>query len=150
VDADPAELIAGRAALAGFTRGGRVSAGGASFLLRAADGWCAVTLSRPDDVASVPAIAGVLGMDGTALDGIVTRTEARAALTAVARGTPAEDFAAAVQLVGVPAAALPAAAPAPSPAGKAAPAGAAGWPPWRAARIAAPLAGAGLVGAVGR
>src|SRR5882757_2883030 len=102
VRADPAELITGRAALAGLTRGGRVSAGGSSFLLRSADGWCAVTLSRPDDVAAVPAIAGVLGMDGTALDGIVTRTEARAALTAVARGTPAEDFAAAVQLVGVP------------------------------------------------
>jgi hypothetical protein len=148
VDADPAELITGRAALAGFTRGGRVSAGRAGFLLRAADGWCAVTLSRPDDLASVPAIAGVLGMDGTALDEIVTRTEARTALTAVARGTPAEDFAAAAQLVGVPAAALPAAAPAPSPAGKAAPAGVAGWPPWRAARTAAPLAGAGLVGAV--
>src|ERR1700722_13339454 len=35
VDADPAELIAGRAGFAGLTRGGRVSAGGASFLLRA-------------------------------------------------------------------------------------------------------------------
>src|SRR5271170_3031625 len=64
VRAAPAELIAGRAALAGFTRGGRVSAGGSSFLLRAADGWCAVTLSRPDDVAAVPAIAGLLGVDG--------------------------------------------------------------------------------------
>src|SRR5919204_1395461 len=55
VRADPAELIAGRAALAGFTRQGRVSAGGASRLLRAADGWCAVTLSREADVAAVPA-----------------------------------------------------------------------------------------------
>jgi hypothetical protein len=44
--ADPAELVSGRAALAGFTRGGTVSAGRGSFLLRAADGWCAVTLSR--------------------------------------------------------------------------------------------------------
>jgi hypothetical protein len=58
VRADPAELITGRAALAGLTRGGRVSAGGSSFLLRSADGWCAVTLSRPDDVAAVPAIGG--------------------------------------------------------------------------------------------
>src|SRR5580698_5083729 len=54
VQADPAELVAGRAALAGLRRGGRVSAGRASFLLRAADGWCAVTLSRPDDLAMVP------------------------------------------------------------------------------------------------
>ncbi len=69
MDADPAELIAGRAGFAGLTRGGRVSAGGASFLLRAADGWCAVTLSRPDDVAAVPAVAGVLGRDTAALSG---------------------------------------------------------------------------------
>src|ERR1700722_10672207 len=115
VRADPAELITGRAALAGLTRGGRVSAGGSSFLLRSADGWCAVTLSRPDDVAAVPAIAGLLGasldgasLGGASLDGIATLAAARAALTAVARGTPAEDLAAAAQLVGVPAAALPA------------------------------------------
>jgi crotonobetainyl-CoA:carnitine CoA-transferase CaiB-like acyl-CoA transferase len=146
VRADPAELIAGRAALAGFTRGGQVSAGGTSFLLRSADGWCAVTLSRPDDVAAVPAIAGILGLPGTSPDGIATRTQARAALTAAALGTSAEDFAAAAQLAGVPAAALPASAP--PAAGRAEPAGAAGWPPWRSARIAAPLAGARLAGAV--
>jgi hypothetical protein len=40
----------------GLTRGGRVSAGGATRLLAAADGWCAITLSRPDDVAAVPAL----------------------------------------------------------------------------------------------
>ena len=70
VRTNPAELITGRAALAGLTRGGRVSAGGSSFLLRSADGWCAVTLSRPDDVAAVPAIAGSLGasLDGASLE----------------------------------------------------------------------------------
>src|SRR3984957_12333088 len=62
VRADPAELIAGRAAFAGLTRAGQVSAGGSSYLLRAADGWCAVTLSRPDDVAAGPAIVGALGL----------------------------------------------------------------------------------------
>jgi hypothetical protein len=143
VDADPAELIAGRAAFGGFTRGGRVSAGGASFLLRAADGWCAVTLSRPDDVAAVPAIVGVLGLDGAVPDAIVTRADARAALSEVALGTRADDLAAAAQLAGVPAAALPS-APVPSPAGAGPSTEAAGWPPWRAARIAAPLPGAGL------
>lgn len=145
VRADPAELITGRAALAGFTRGGRVSAGGSSFLLRAADGWCAVTLSRPDDVAAVPAIAGVLGANGACGNGMATLAQARSALTATARGVPAADFAAAAQLLGVPAAALPASARPPGVAG-ASPAGAAGWPPWQTTRIAVPLAGARLAG----
>jgi len=161
VRADPAELITGRAALAGLTRGGRVSAGGSSFLLRSADGWCAVTLSRPDDVAAVPAIAGSLGasldaasldaasLDGASLDGTASLAAARAALTAVARGTPAEDLAAAAQLVGVPAAALPASVPPPAPApAESAPGERPSWPPWQAERIAAPLAGARLAGAV--
>src|SRR5690606_18738993 len=56
VVADAAELLAGRAALLGWTRGGRESAGGASRLLRAADGWFAITLSRPDDLDAVPAL----------------------------------------------------------------------------------------------
>ena len=124
VRADPAELITGRAALAGLTRGGRVSAGGSSFLLPSADGWCAVTLSLPDDWAAAPAIAGALGLNRASLDGasldaagldgtgpeeIVTRARARAVLAAAALSGPAEDFAAAAQLAGVPAAALPAA-----------------------------------------
>jgi hypothetical protein len=53
---DAATLLTGRAALLGLTRGGRVSAGGATRLLAARDGWCAITLSRPDDVAAVPAL----------------------------------------------------------------------------------------------
>ncbi|OBB66473.1 CoA transferase [Mycobacterium sp. 852014-50255_SCH5639931] len=56
IPVDAAGLLAGRAALLGLTRGGRVSAGGATRLLGAADGWCAITLSRPDDVAAVPAL----------------------------------------------------------------------------------------------
>jgi crotonobetainyl-CoA:carnitine CoA-transferase CaiB-like acyl-CoA transferase len=181
VRADPAELIAGRAALAGLTRGGQVSAGGSSFLLRATDGWCAITVSRPDDIAAVPAMAGVLGLDSAELDGaeldsadlaslamneVETRAQARSVLTALALGTTAADFAAAAQLVGVPAAALPARArpptadmadTAPSAGGarategaadSVAAAAAAGWPPWRTKRIAASVAGATLNGAV--
>ena len=53
---DAAALLTGRAALLGLTRGGRVSAGRATRLLAARDGWCAFTLSRPDDVAAVPAL----------------------------------------------------------------------------------------------
>src|SRR5258708_4559003 len=71
----------------------------------------------------------------------------RAALRAVARGTPAEDLAAAAQLVGVPAAALPASGPPSAPA-EPAPGESPSWPPWRTERIAAPLAGARLAGAV--
>ncbi|MGH3250748.1 MAG: hypothetical protein ACRDOI_31705, partial [Trebonia sp.] len=81
---DPAELLTGRAGLAGFHRGGPVSAGGASRLLWAADGWCAVTLSRPEDAASVPAILGVLGIDGLAPATAAARTW-RALETAAAR-----------------------------------------------------------------
>ena len=61
VRADPGELVAGRAALAGFRRRGRVSAGGSARLLRTADGWCAINLSRADDAGAVPAIVGLLG-----------------------------------------------------------------------------------------
>src|SRR5215472_15638724 len=53
VSADPAVLLTARAALAGFTRRGRVSAGGSSRLLRSADGWCAVTLRRTSDLSAV-------------------------------------------------------------------------------------------------
>lgn len=53
---DAATLLAGRAGLLGLSRGGRISAGGATRLLATADGWCAITLARPDDVAAVPAL----------------------------------------------------------------------------------------------
>ena len=53
---DAAGLLAGRAGLLGLTRGGRVSAGGATRLLAGVDGWFAITLSRPDDAAAVPAL----------------------------------------------------------------------------------------------
>jgi hypothetical protein len=48
--------LAGRAAILGLTRRGRVSAGGATRLLATADGWCAVALPRADDVATLPAL----------------------------------------------------------------------------------------------
>jgi len=134
VVADPSELLTGRAALAGFTRHGRVSAGGASRLLRSADGWCAVTLSRPDDAAAVPAILGALGDPGADAAG-----SAWEALEGAARRHPAEALADAAQLLGVPAAALPRDPPKP---------GTAPWPPWRVSRIAAPSPVARLAGAV--
>ncbi|WAC91282.1 CoA transferase [Mycobacterium sp. Aquia_213] len=56
---DAATLLAGRAGLLGLSRGGRIAAGGGTRLLSARDGWCALTLSRPDDIAAVPALLEV-------------------------------------------------------------------------------------------
>lgn len=65
IDVDAAGLLSGRAALRGLTRAGRVSPGGATRLLAARDGWCALTLSRADDVTAVPAL---LQVDEVAVD----------------------------------------------------------------------------------
>jgi hypothetical protein len=56
VAADADEILTGRAALLGLAPAGRVSAGGATRLMAGRDGWCALTLSRPDDVDAVPAL----------------------------------------------------------------------------------------------
>lgn len=56
ITVDAASLLTGRAAMLGLTRGGRVSPGGATRLLAARDGDCALTLSRADDVDAVPAL----------------------------------------------------------------------------------------------
>lgn len=57
VGVDAGELVAGRATMLGLAPKGRVSAGGATHLMPSRDdGWCALTLSRPDDVEAVPAL----------------------------------------------------------------------------------------------
>ncbi|MGB2923662.1 MAG: CoA transferase [Mycobacterium sp.] len=57
VGVDAGELLGGRAALLGLRSRGQVSAGGATRLMSdGAGAWCALTLSRPDDVAAVPAL----------------------------------------------------------------------------------------------
>ena len=55
---DAEVVLAGRAGLLGHSPDGRVSAGGATRLLESRDGWCALTLSRPDDIDAVPALIG--------------------------------------------------------------------------------------------
>jgi hypothetical protein len=62
---DPLTLLTERAAWAGLERNGRTTCGGAGRLLRAADGWLAISLPRPDDVELVPAWLAGLGGDGT-------------------------------------------------------------------------------------
>lgn len=59
VSLDPLAVLVERAAIAGFTRAGRTSCGGATRLLRTGDGWIALSLARPDDVDLLPAWLGV-------------------------------------------------------------------------------------------
>ncbi len=56
VEVDAGEILAGRAALLGLSPHGRISAGGATRLMPSRDGWCALTLSRRDDIDTVPAL----------------------------------------------------------------------------------------------
>ncbi|HEU4362853.1 MAG TPA: CoA transferase [Mycobacterium sp.] len=95
VTADAAMLLTGRAALLGLTRGGRISAGAASRLLAAADGWWAITLSRSDDVEAVPAL--------TEAD---TSGEPWTVLAQWAARQPVADAVGRARLLDIPAAAL--------------------------------------------
>lgn len=99
--ADAATLLAGRAGLLGWTRAGRISVGGASRLLTAADGWWALTLSRPDDLDAIPAL---IESDCA---------EPWAAVTAWAADQPVTEVVARARLLDLPAAALGETAPAP-------------------------------------
>ncbi|QEM44342.1 CoA transferase [Mycolicibacterium grossiae] len=100
--ASASELLTGRAGLLGLTRRGRVSAGGATRLLRATDGWWALTLSRPDDVAAVPALVET----DHATD------DSWADVARWAAGTTVTDAVARARLLDLPCAALGEAAPA--------------------------------------
>jgi hypothetical protein len=57
VQFDGARLLSERAAFTGHQRRGTVSAGGACRLLPTADGWAAVSCTRPDDAALLGALA---------------------------------------------------------------------------------------------
>lgn len=56
VDVDAATVLAGRAALLGLSRRGRISAGGATRLLAGTDGWSAIALPRDEDLEALPAL----------------------------------------------------------------------------------------------
>jgi CoA-transferase family III len=94
IDAD--EVLTGRAALLGLHAGGRISAGGATRLLASADGWCAVTLSRDEDVDTVPAL---LELPAAPQDPWPPLTEAAAR-------QPAAEFVSRARLLGIPAAVM--------------------------------------------
>jgi crotonobetainyl-CoA:carnitine CoA-transferase CaiB-like acyl-CoA transferase len=95
IELSPQAVLADRAALNGWRRHGRVSANGTSRLMPAADGWLAVSLSRPADIASLPAVLR------RELPG-----DPWSELQARAASGSASDLAAAAQLVGIPAAVL--------------------------------------------
>ncbi|MGV0836772.1 CoA transferase [Mycolicibacterium thermoresistibile] len=96
VAVDAEELLTGRAALLGFTANGRISAGGATRLLSAADGWCALTLSRDDDIAAVPAL----------VESDADPDDPWPAVTAWVASRPAAEAIARARLLGLPAAVL--------------------------------------------
>ena len=102
-DLDAGQLLSARAALRGFRRAGRVSAGGASRLLRARDGWAAITLSRDADLELLPALL-CLGSDPLDPWSAVAERVAR---------LPAADFVDRARLLGLPAARLGEAEPSP-------------------------------------
>ena len=92
---DAAELVGGRAALLGLSPDGRVSAGGATRLLQSRDGWCALTLARPEDIAAVPALVAADRVD-----------EPWPAVQDWVAGNDAADVAERARLLGLPVAAL--------------------------------------------
>ncbi|MEV6483806.1 CoA transferase [Streptomyces sp. NPDC051576] len=89
VPVDLPDALFRRARLAGLERPGRTSANGSCHLLPTADGWAAVNLARPDDLAAVPALLALLGApdEPEGLDGL--RTAARR-ITAAAMAEAAQ------------------------------------------------------------
>jgi CoA-transferase family III len=63
VEMDVLALLGERAAINGLARQGRRSCGGATELWRAADGWLAVALPRPEDLELLPPWLGVQDRD---------------------------------------------------------------------------------------
>ncbi|MGW0037999.1 CoA transferase [Gordonia sp. NPDC003376] len=102
---DAAEFLSGRAALTGFRRGGRISAGGATRLIAARDTWCALSLPRPDDVDLVPAL----------LQCPLESTDVWPHVEAVVAESDAAEFVARARLLGLAAAVLGEVSPAPTP-----------------------------------
>jgi hypothetical protein len=86
VEVDAATMLAGRAAILGLTRRGRVSAGGAARLLATADGWCAIALPRADDIATLPALLEADNVPGDPWMALSGWAATRSTEAVVARG----------------------------------------------------------------
>jgi hypothetical protein len=97
LDLPGTSLLGERAALAGLSRRAPRSVGGAFRALRAADGWLGLSLARPDDIALLPALTAteLTGDPWPAIAGWLTQRELG-------------PVAARAQLLGLPAAPIPA------------------------------------------
>ncbi len=106
VEVDPLALLGERAAIAGYDRNGTTSCGGATRLLRARDGWLAVSLARDDDAELVPA-----WLERTVPVNSVD--ELWAAVADAARSSAVAELVERGVLLGLPIAVLPAVPPPP-------------------------------------
>ncbi|MFT5202648.1 MAG: hypothetical protein ACI9C1_002042 [Candidatus Aldehydirespiratoraceae bacterium] len=72
---DGPALLGERAAFTGMTRNGATSVGGSCRFVEVADGWVALNLSRPEDVASLPALvsASLSSADWPAVEAALRR-----------------------------------------------------------------------------
>jgi hypothetical protein len=107
---DIGALLTQRAAARGAAPSGAVSVGGRCRLVRASDGWVAVNLARPTDLELLPALTGGAvppcsdaDPPGEVWDGLKEFVSRR----------PGDEVVAGAQLLGLPAARLPASAPGP-------------------------------------
>ncbi len=96
VEVGVAGLLTARAAETERERGGRVSVNGSSRLLRGRDGWCAVTLARPEDREMAAVVVGAPVEPG----------DAWPVLSAWVADRPVARVVAALQELSVPAAVL--------------------------------------------
>lgn len=106
---DPLRVLGERAACMGWTRRGEVSVGGATRLLRAADGWLAVCLARPEDAEAVEA-----WLEAPAPRGDEAEELWHFVGSSVQR-RPVGEVVERARLLGMPCAALPPTCPPPSP-----------------------------------
>jgi CoA-transferase family III len=97
---DAVALLGERAVIAGLRRQGQTSCGGATQLVRAADGWLAVALPRPEDRELLPAW---LGIDGAGGEGEISW----AAVASALGDRRAREAAERAWLLGVPVSELP-------------------------------------------
>lgn len=94
---DALSLLARRAGALGLGRRGAISCGGATRILPAADGWLAVALTRPDDIASLTAW---LDVDAHDVDPWPVLADAVAARTATESAETAAQLGMAVSVLG--------------------------------------------------
>jgi CoA-transferase family III len=113
LEVDAVALLGERAAIGGLARRSPTSCGGATRLIRAADGWLAVALPRPEDRELLPAWLGIDARDAEDDDA------PWAAVEAVLGGRRAPEAAERAWMLGLPVSQLPpgpgAAATAPPP-----------------------------------